>query len=96
MMHNSTDLIATIDVRQLDTVHLGVLRLMFPAFAAEMELGRYMRRVLSSGRYATVYLEPQRDVDGRLSLHVFDIYGLEASAASSGPTGPSGLLHVEA
>ena len=40
----------TIDVRQLDTVDLGVLRLMFPAFAAEMELGRYMRRVLSSGR----------------------------------------------
>ena len=93
MMHNSAELIATIDVRQLDTVRLGVLRLMFPAFAAEMELGRYMRRVLSSGRYATVYFEPHRDVDGRLSQHVFDVYGSEASAASSGPCG---LLHVEA
>jgi hypothetical protein len=91
MMHNSADLIATIDVRQLDTVGLGVLRLMFPAFAAEMELGRYMRRVLSGGRYATVYFEPHRDVDGRLSQHVFDVYG--SAAASSDP---SGLLHVEA
>ena len=92
MMHNSADLIATIDVRQLDTVRLGVVRLMFPAFAAEMELGRYMRGVLSSGRYATVYFEPHRDVDGRLSQHVFDVYGSAASTASSGLTG---LLHVE-
>ena len=90
MMHNSADLIATIDVRQLDTVRLGVLRLRFPAFAAEMELGRYMRRVLSSGRYAKVYLEPHRDSDGRLSQHVFDVYG---SAASSRP---SVLLPVDA
>ena len=67
MMHNSANLIATIDVRQLDTVGLGVLRLMFPAFAAEMELGRYMRRVLSSGRYAVVYLEPHRGSDGALA-----------------------------
>jgi hypothetical protein len=92
MKHNSADLIATIDVRQLDTVRLGVVRLMFPAFAAEMELGRYMLGVLSSGRYATVYFEPHRDVDGRLSSHVFDVYGSEAPAASSSP---SGLLHVE-
>ena len=82
MLHNSADLIVPIDVRQLDTVRPGVLRLMFPAFAAEMELGRCMRRVLSSGRYATVHFEPHRDVDGRLSLHVFDVYGSEASAVT--------------
>jgi len=92
LMHNSANLLATIDVQQLDTVGLGILRLMFPAFAAELELGRYMRRVLSSGRYATVYFEPHRDVDGRLSRHVFDVYGSEASAPSSDK---SGLLHVE-
>ncbi|HLZ28115.1 MAG TPA: hypothetical protein VKV73_12425 [Chloroflexota bacterium] len=93
MMHNSAHLIATIDVRQLDSVRLGVLRLMFPAFAAEMELGRYVRHLLSSGRYGTVYFEPHRDVDGRLSQHVFDVYGSGASDASAAS---SGVLHVQA
>jgi hypothetical protein len=69
---------------------------MFPAFAAEMELGRYMRGVLSSSCYPTAYFEPHRDVDGRLAPHVFDVHGSAAvrrfSVRSPSRRGSGGFL----
>jgi hypothetical protein len=49
---------------------------MFPRFVEEMELGRYVRSLLSSGRAATVRIEPHRQANGLISEHEFDIYGL--------------------
>jgi hypothetical protein len=51
MTYTPADLIETIDVRQMDNAHLGVLGVMFPGFAEEIELGRYVRRLLSRGGY---------------------------------------------
>jgi hypothetical protein len=67
-------LIETVDLRQQDTARLGILRNMFPQFAEDIELGRYLRRLLSSGGYAIVHVEPHRDAEGITVPAVFDIY----------------------
>jgi hypothetical protein len=79
MTYDSTNLIATVDVRQLENVRLGIMRVIFPAFAEEIELGRYVRRLLRDGRYQSVHLEPHRDSGGRPSPHVFDVFALTSS-----------------
>jgi hypothetical protein len=85
-MYTSAELIETIDLRQLDSAHLGVLRFMFPGFAEEIELGRYVRRQLSRGGLRAVHLEPHRDADGRVSPHVFDVFASRTPhAAGSDP-----------
>jgi hypothetical protein len=92
-MYTSADLIETIDVRQLDNAHLGVLRVMFPGFAEEIELGRYVRRLLSRKGYQAVHLEPHRDANGGASPHVFDVFASrapDASVSSLTPAAPSG------
>jgi hypothetical protein len=67
-------LLATVDVRELNSLRWGPLRQMFPAFAEEIELGRYLRRILSQAVCRTVQIEPHRELDGRGSTHVFDIF----------------------
>lgn len=68
--------ITTIDAARLSTVRWGLMRAMFPRFVEEMELGRYVRSLLGSGRVAAVRIEPHRQPNGRISEHEFDIYGL--------------------
>jgi hypothetical protein len=68
--------ITTIDAASLSTIRWGLMRAMFPRFVEEMELGRYVRSLLSSGRAATVRIEPHRQANGLISEHEFDIYGL--------------------
>ncbi len=78
MIHQRQPL-ATVDVRDLSTVRWGLLRQMFPAFVEELELGRYLRQLLSHGENQAVAIEPHREPSGRPSTHVFDIYALEAA-----------------
>ena len=89
MTYNSADLIETVDVRQLDNVHLGIFRVMFPAFAEDIELARYVRGLLSGGRYQAIHLEPHRDDAGRICRHVFDV-----SALTTPTVAQSGAQHT--
>jgi hypothetical protein len=68
----ASDLIETLDVRDLNTLRWGFIRAMFPGFAEEVELGRHLRTLLKTELRA-VRIEPHREPDGKLSTHVFDI-----------------------
>jgi hypothetical protein len=69
--------LTTVDVRELNTLRWGPLRHMFPGFAEEIELGRYLKTSLSQSVCRTVQIEPHRAEDGRASTHVFDVFILE-------------------
>ncbi|HEY1296809.1 MAG TPA: hypothetical protein VGJ60_27335 [Chloroflexota bacterium] len=47
---------------------------MFPSFVEEIELARYLKRILSHAQCRAVQIEPHQDPSGRASTHVFDIY----------------------
>ena len=69
--------IETIDVRERQTLRWGFLRAMFPSFAEEVELGRYVKQLVATRHYRGVRLDPHLDpATGKPSPHVFDIYAL--------------------
>ena len=68
------ELVATIDVRDLQSLRWGPLRAMFPTFVEEIELARYLKTLLATERCQAVHIEPHRGPDGRPSTHVFDVY----------------------
>ena len=57
--------LATVDVRELNTLMWGPLRAMFPSFAEEIELARYLKRVLAHSQCRAVHIEPHRDAAGQ-------------------------------
>ena len=71
------ELVASVDLHELQTIRWGPLRAMFPKFVEEVELGRYVKRLLATGQVRAVRIEPHREPDGRLSTHIIDIYKLE-------------------
>jgi hypothetical protein len=74
--------VATVDVRQLNTLNWGPIRAMFPAFVDEMELARYLRRVLADAQCRAVRIQPHCDASGVASTHIYDvIYVSEADRA---------------
>jgi hypothetical protein len=50
---------------------------MFPSFVEEIELGRYLRKLLAQRENRAVAIEPHHEATGQPSTHVFDIYGME-------------------
>jgi hypothetical protein len=70
------ELIATVDVRELHSIRWGMMRQMFPRFVEDIELGRYLRTLLTSGTNDAVRIVPHRGPDGRPSSHVFHVYRL--------------------
>jgi hypothetical protein len=70
-------LLATVDVRELNTVKWGPVRAMFPNFVEEIELGRYLKTLLATDQCHAVRVQPHRDHEGRRSTHVFDVYRLD-------------------
>jgi hypothetical protein len=70
-------LLATVDARDLNTLRWGPLRQMFPGFAEEIELGRYLKAILAKAACRTVQIEPHRTMDGRASTHIFDVFIFE-------------------
>jgi hypothetical protein len=52
----------------------GPLRAMFPSFVEEIELARYLKRVLAHSQCRAVQIEPHRDASGHISTHIFDIF----------------------
>jgi hypothetical protein len=73
----SRQLLTTVDVRDLNTLRWGPLRHMFPGFAEEIELGRYLKSILSQAACRTVQIEPHCAADGRASTHVYDVFIFE-------------------
>jgi hypothetical protein len=47
---------------------------MFPSFAEEIELARYLKRVLAHSQCKAVQIQPHRGASGQVSTHVFDIF----------------------
>lgn len=76
MSHTSAvgKLIGTVDASELRTVRWGLMRPLFPRFIEELELGRYVRKLLSTGRWSAIRIEQHRLPDGRISIGQFDIY----------------------
>jgi hypothetical protein len=74
--------VATVDVKQLSSVRWGPMRQLFPAFVEDLELGRYLKRLLAETTTdcQTVQLEPHRDAQGRLMPHVIDVFLVEDHA----------------
>ena len=70
-------LLATVDVRELNTLKWGPIRAMFPSFVEEIELGRYLKTLLAPDRCHAVRVELHRDLQGRQSTHVFDVYRMD-------------------
>jgi hypothetical protein len=66
--------VTTIDVTELDTLMWGPLRAMFPSFVEEIELGRYLRRVLERRQCKAVQVERHIDASGQPSTHIFDVF----------------------
>ena len=69
-------LVTTIDVRELHAIRWGIMRQMFPKFVEEVELGRHLSELRTSGHYGAVRVEPHQGPDGRLSTHIFDVFRL--------------------
>jgi hypothetical protein len=76
MPTEASQLIATVDVRTLETLKWGLMRQLFPCFAEEIELGRFLRALLSDDHYGPVRIVPHRDSAGCASTHVFDVFTL--------------------
>jgi hypothetical protein len=63
------ELIATVDSRELNTLRWGPMRQMFPAFVEEVELGRYLKKLLASMTCCAVEIAPHAG-----SSHIFDVF----------------------
>lgn len=70
--------IATIDTANLQTLRWGLMRQFFPRFAEEIELGRYVRTLLTSGGATAVHIEHHHTPNGGVSEHIFDVYEIAA------------------
>jgi len=70
-------LLGTVDVRELHSLRWGLMRQLFPTFVEEIELGRYLKRILEGSENRAVVIEPHRELNGRESTHVFDVYRVE-------------------
>ena len=72
----SKELVTTIDVRELHGIRWGIMRQMFPKFVEEVELGRYLRELLTTSHCGAVHVQPHQGPDGRPSTHIFDVVRL--------------------
>ena len=82
-------LIATVNAHELNNIHWMLMRSMFPRFAEEVELGRYVRNLMATRGFNAVHIEHHRMPDGTLSDFLFDIYCMD-----SAPEEPEPLVTV--
>jgi hypothetical protein len=71
--------VTTVDVRELDTLMWGPLRAMFPSFAEEMELARYLKQLLAHSQCKVVQIRPHRGASGQPSIHIVDVFMSEST-----------------
>jgi hypothetical protein len=72
--------LATVDVRELNSLRWGFMRALFPHFVEEVELGRYLKTLLRSTACRAVEIQPHQEAGGRRSSHVFDVFAVEDRA----------------
>ena len=81
-MLDSEDFIDTVDLHQLRTEPLWpIMRVFAPRFVEEIQLNRYLRRLLATHRWSMVRVVPHADERGTPSKHVFDVYGRRSPTA---------------
>jgi hypothetical protein len=85
------ELIGTIDIGQLHEFRWPFMRILARRYVEEMEMGRYMRTLLATRRWAVVRMVPHSTREGALSTRKFDVYGV--SAESSRGQGPMGTAN---
>ncbi len=87
MMRANEQFIDTVDLRQLRSGSLWpIMGLLAPHFVEEIELGRYMRRLLATHRWSVVRVVPHPEAQDVPSKHVFDVFGSPANAGVQAPT----------
>jgi hypothetical protein len=75
MLHeNDRKPLVTVDVSTLNSLPWGPIRPMFPDFVAELELARYLKRILAESHCRAVQIQPHVDDNGTASDHVFDVF----------------------
>jgi hypothetical protein len=67
-------LIATVDAHGLHSIRWIVMRDLFPRFAEQLELRRFVRDLMRTDGSSAVRIQPHRADDGSVSDHVFDVY----------------------
>ncbi len=67
--------IDTVDIHDLRQLRWPIMRMLAPHFVEEIELGRYVKGLLATRKWADVRVVPHRTPDGQISRHVFDVYG---------------------
>ncbi len=79
MVQQRAEFIDTVDVNELRSgIRWMFMRPFAPRLAQELELGRYLRALLSTKRWSVVHVQPHVDDSGTPSPHVVDIYGVPA------------------
>jgi hypothetical protein len=79
------EFIATISAWELRGNRWPILGLFASHFVDEIELGRYVKRLLRSGEWEVIRLVPHRQ-DEDLSDHIFDVYGRPAGSSANPAT----------
>lgn len=70
------EVIDMVNLRHLGSSSLWpITRPLAPNLVEEIELGRYMRRLLATHCWSGVRVVPQPDPQNSPSKHVFDVYG---------------------
>jgi hypothetical protein len=69
------ELIDTVDTWRLLELSWPIMRVFVPHFVEELELGRYVRHLLRTGRWSVIRLVPHPTPEGP-SRHLFDVYGV--------------------
>ena len=73
--HGACDqFIETVDVWQLHQFHWPIMGVLAPGYVDHLELNRYLKRLLATGRWRTVHAAPRLEA-GRPDSHRFDVYG---------------------
>jgi hypothetical protein len=77
------ELIGTVNVWDLRRFCWPILRIFARRVVDDLELGRYLKDLLATGRWDEVRVVPHRNADGSLSDHVFDTYGRPVDRANA-------------
>jgi len=83
MMNQTEQFLGAVDVRELHELDWPIVRLVSPSFVEGLELQRYKRRLLDSHKWDRVRAVPYRDIDGNVSSHRFELYGVPAPSAGA-------------
>ncbi len=75
MTPSDAQFIETVNTRELRDLGWPIFRALAPHFVEEIQLGRYVKRLLREGKWSAIHVVPHARPGGGPSDHVFDIYG---------------------